>query len=75
MTYLQAVSISIPEKPKALSPCIQNTGDLLPDGIRDAAIANPQPTPMVPNVPASSLNIIIIINIGYYTLQGQYLIH
>ena len=51
------VSTSIPEKPKALSPSMHIT--LLPEfSARHqiaAAIAKPKPTPIVPNVPASSL--------------------
>ena len=55
--HLHAVSSSIPENPKALSPWIQNTGGTV--GVvcetRAAAIAKPHPTPIVPNVPASNL--------------------
>ena len=57
--YLCAVSTSIPEKPNALSPCMHTTGPRSDGGLfcskRAAAIANPQPTPIVPNVPASNL--------------------
>lgn len=61
--YLQAVSSSIPENPNALSPWIHTTlSGELPDllaTLREnmaAAIANPVPTPIVPNVPASNLS-------------------
>ena len=65
MLHRQAVSNSIPENPKALSPCMHTTGsrDLwpFPTALQSlsitmaAAIAKPHPTPIVPNVPASSL--------------------
>lgn len=55
--YLQMVSTSMPENPKALSPSTQMTRcpGLLSLATRAAAIANPKPTPIVPKVPASSL--------------------
>ena len=58
---LAAVSSSIPEKPNAESPWMQNTGEgsspfpFNSACTRAAAMAKPQPTPIVPNVPASSL--------------------
>lgn len=57
LSYLQMVSTSMPENPKALSPSTQMT--LFPGFLSlatiAAAIANPKPTPIVPKVPASSL--------------------
>lgn len=61
-TNRHAVSTSIPENPNALSPWIQNIGDLsdldligVASLTKAAAIAKPHPTPIVPNVPASNL--------------------
>ena len=58
--HLDAVSTSMPENPNALSPSMATTGARWASGrlcsTRAAATANPQPTPMVPNVPASSLS-------------------
>lgn len=55
--YLHIVSISIPENPKALSPWMDIT--LFPGAWSlhqiPAATANPNPTPIVPKLPASSL--------------------
>ena len=57
-TYLQIVSISIPEKPNALSPWMEMT--LFPGAWSlhqiPAATANPNPTPIVPKLPASNLS-------------------
>ena len=59
--HLHAVSSSIPENPNALSPCTHTTllgireASVWLSASRAAAIANPIPTPIVPNVPASSL--------------------
>jgi hypothetical protein len=51
--YLAIVSTSIPLKPKAESPTTITTFFL---GYKAyAAIANPNPTPIVPKVPASNL--------------------
>ena len=49
------VSTSIPLNPKALSPSTQTTLDSGSWSLQytAAAIANPRPTPIVPNVPAS----------------------
>lgn len=57
LSYLQMVSTSMPENPKALSPSTQMTRfpGLLSLATTAAAIANPKPTPIVPKVPASSL--------------------
>lgn len=62
-SHLQAVSNSIPENPKALSPWIHTTGNelwvltllSLSPSTTAAAMAKPHPTPIVPNVPASNL--------------------
>lgn len=55
--YLHIVSISIPENPKALSPWMDIT--LFPGAWSlhqiPAATANPNPTPIVPKLPASNL--------------------
>src|SRR5208282_3085835 len=48
--YRQIVSISMPLKPKALSPSIATTGLSL---VTAAAIAKPMPTPITPQVPQS----------------------
>ena len=59
--HLHAVSSSIPENPNALSPCTHTTllgvreASVWLSASRAAAIANPIPTPIVPNVPASNL--------------------
>lgn len=57
VNYLHIVSISIPENPKALSPWMDIT--LFPGAWSlhqiPAATANPNPTPMVPKLPASNL--------------------
>ena len=59
--HLHAVSSSILENPNALSPCTHTIllgvreASVWLSAIRAAAIANPIPTPIVPNVPASSL--------------------
>lgn len=51
----------MPENPKALSPWIQITLSFSLAGLsratKAAAIANPLPTPIVANVPASNLKI------------------
>lgn len=57
-THLHMVSTSMPENPKALSPSTQTIRrPLSPLFVSRlaAAIANPRPTPIVPNVPASNL--------------------
>ena len=57
-THLHMVSTSMPENPKALSPSTQTTRRPLSPLFLSrvaAAIANPRPTPIVPNVPASNL--------------------
>ena len=51
---LAIVSISMPENPKALSPSTATTSLSVQVA---AAIAYPSPTPMVPQVPASSLSL------------------
>jgi len=55
---LQAVSTSMPENPNALSPWTQTTrvSGLWSRHQAAAAIAEPQPTPIVPNDPASRLH-------------------
>ncbi len=55
--HLTIVSTSMPEKPKALSPSIHTTLWTLfcVCSKTAAAMANPGPTPIVPNVPASNL--------------------
>lgn len=66
--YLQMVSTSRPENPKALSPSTQMTRcpGFLSLATTAAAMANPKPTPIVPKVPASSL----LENKANETLQG-----
>lgn len=57
-THLHMVSTSMPENPKALSPSTQTIRRPLSPLFLSrvaAAIANPRPTPIVPNVPASNL--------------------
>ena len=49
--YRQIVSISMPQKPKALSPSTASTWQPVSTA---AAIAEPMPTPMTPQVPTSS---------------------
>lgn len=51
---LDMVSTSMPEKPKALSPSTATTSRSVQVA---AAMAYPSPTPMVPQVPASSLSL------------------
>lgn len=54
--YLQMVSTSMPENPNALSPSTQMTHrpEFLSLAAIEAALANPKPTPIVPEVPALS---------------------
>lgn len=57
-THLHMVSTSMPENPKALSPSTHTMRRPLSPLFFSrvaAAIANPRPTPIVPNVPASNL--------------------
>lgn len=75
--YLQIVSTSIPENPKALSPSMQTTrfSGVWSLATIAAAIAKPSPTPIVPKVPASSLNGRIQNYYPFISMQTFKLIH